>query len=92
MGKIGEQRDAILANIEVRKHIFKIAAKVAQVDVDELNDDTPVGCHGLELDSIATHEMLLAIETETGIPMRSEALTSDDLTTLGGVVRYFLSL
>jgi len=75
-----------------REIILPILAAAAQVEAGGLGDDTRLGADGLGLDSIATLELLLAIEEATGRGLRSEALTGDDLATLGGLVRYVCSL
>lgn len=49
--------------------------------------DTPIGAEGLGLDSVACVELVLALERETGLELREDALTEETLATPRGLVR-----
>ncbi|MBW6419746.1 acyl carrier protein [Celeribacter sp. PS-C1] len=77
---------------QLKDIILNAVAKAAKVDADQLNDSTKLGASGLGLDSIATLELLLTIEAETDVRLRTESLTGDDLATVGGLVQFIQSL
>jgi acyl carrier protein len=47
---------------------------------------------GLELDSIAFLDFVLAVETKSGLRLRSEDLTGEALETVGGLARHIARL
>ncbi|WP_417264330.1 acyl carrier protein [Celeribacter sp.] len=77
---------------QLKDIILNAVAKAAKVNTDQLNDSTKLGASGLGLDSIATLELLLTIEAETDVRLRTESLTGDDLATVGGLVQFIRSL
>lgn len=46
-----------------------------------------MGAEGLGLDSVACVELVLALERETGLELREDALTEETLATPRGLVR-----
>ena len=54
--------------------------------------NTKLGEDGLGLDSLAILDLLLAIEQAFGVRLRDEGLTSEALSTVGGLTDYVETL
>jgi acyl carrier protein len=57
-----------------------------------LDFSTPLFDGGLELDSIAFLEFVIALETRLGMKLRSEELIGEALETVGGLARHVARL
>ena len=79
-------------NQTLNEKIFCLVAQQSNAEQDALTLDTPLGVDGLCIDSIGILELLLKIETETGLQLRDECLTEDALSTIGGLATYIKSL
>jgi acyl carrier protein len=58
----------------------------------EISEHTKLGPDGLGLDSMATLDLLLAIEQACDVRMRDEGLTTKDIATFGGLCGYAAKL
>lgn len=78
--------------VELEEVVVGLLAKSSGAPLSDMTMETPLGATGLGLDSIAHLELLLAIETSTGLRLRSETLVGDALFTIGSLVDYVASL
>ncbi|GGW39795.1 hypothetical protein GCM10011452_30200 [Gemmobacter lanyuensis] len=68
--------------------VLSAVARQMGQGTEDLTPETVLGPEGLGIDSIGLLELLLGIEAETGLPLRSETLTADALATIGHLAAY----
>lgn len=67
----------------IRKTLF--AKRLKDVDESEVGDDTPLIDYGVGVDSVATLELIVALEEEFRITIDEEQITLDDLESINSL-------
>jgi acyl carrier protein len=80
--------------MNVRNEIVRILAE--QVSAKEISipigDSTPLFAGGLDLDSLALLETVIAIEQATGVFLGEDGLTEEALANVGSLVNHVSSM
>ncbi len=75
---------------EIKKRVKKVllAGHLKDVDESDLMFDTPLFELGVGVDSVATLELLVALEDEFRISIDEEKLTAEDLQTIDSLSEF----
>lgn len=74
-----------------RREILLILAERAGVPAGSIDEATPLFADGLDLDSVAVLEAVVAVEERTGVHLRDEELTDAVLRTVGSFTDHVLA-
>ena len=86
MGKAAHDHRMKTENLKATA--FEVLRDKAPLYSGEIHDDTSLGPDGLNIDSSACLEVLLTLEKQTGVLLRTENLTADALRTAGSLVQF----
>lgn len=73
-------------NSRIRKVLFE--KMLSEVDPEEIKDDTPLIELGVGVDSVATLELLVALESEFSISIDEEDINQNLLQNIDSIAEY----
>ena len=73
-------------NSRIRKVLFE--KMLSDVDPEEIQDDTPLIELGVGVDSVATVELLVALESEFSISIDEEGISQNLLENINSIADY----
>jgi acyl carrier protein len=73
-------------NSRIRKVLFE--KMLSDVDPEEIQDDTPLIELGVGVDSVATLELLVALESEFSISIDEEGISQNLLENIDSIAEY----
>ena len=78
----------MIENINSRIRKVLIEKMLSEVDPDEIEDDTPLIELGVGVDSVATLELIVALESEFKISIDEEDINQNLLENIDSIAEY----
>lgn len=73
----------------IKSYILEVITKVMNIEVsDRVDDNTPIGPTGIDLDSLSFMELIANVEKKYGIKVSDEDMETLSSGTLGMFVAY----
>ncbi|MFZ4462643.1 MAG: acyl carrier protein [Bacteroidales bacterium] len=71
---------------ELKQTVYKVIRDIVDNPDAVIQDNTFLGSEGLGIDSVGFLEIVLELESRTGISIRDEQLTAESLATAGSLI------